>query len=87
MSKVHPLSVDMSNEAVNLIYSAMEDVFPDFDRKSDEPLVIQTDSLGYDELQASDVAAGWAREMLELAEARVLGAQLEPVWVNGRRIK
>lgn len=83
----HPVSIDMLNEAVNVISSAVEDVFPDFDRKSDKPLVIETDSRGYDELQASDVAAGWAREMLELADVRVLGAQFERVWVNGRRIK
>jgi hypothetical protein len=83
----HPVSVDMLNEAVNVISSAMEDVFPDFDRKSDKPLVIETDSHGYDELQASDVAAGWAREMLELTDARALGAQFERVLVNGRRIK
>jgi hypothetical protein len=56
----HPVSVDMLNEAVDVIASAMEDVFPDFDRKSDKPLVIETDSRGYDELQASDVAVGWA---------------------------
>jgi len=35
----------------------------------------------------SIVAAGWAREMLELSDARTLGAQFERVWLNGRRIK
>jgi hypothetical protein len=83
----YPVSVDMLNDAVNLIASAVEEVYPDFDRTSDKPLVIETDSRGYDELQASDVAAGWAREMLELSDARTLGAQFERVWVNGRRIK
>jgi hypothetical protein len=83
----YPLSVTMLNEAVNLIASAVEETFPDLRRTSDSPLVIETDSRGYDELQASDVAAGWAREMLELADARSLGTQFERVWLNGRRIK
>jgi hypothetical protein len=75
------------NDAVNVIASAVEEAYPDFDEMSDRPLVIETDSRGYDELQASDVAAGWAREMLDLTDARSLGAQFERVWVNGRRIK
>jgi hypothetical protein len=83
----HPVSVDMLNDAVDLIASAVEAVYPDLDRTSDKPLVIETDSRGYNELQASDVAAGWARELLELVDAQALGARFERVWLNGRRIK
>ena len=64
-----PVSVTMLNEAVDVIAAAVEESFPDLGRRSDKQLVLETDSRGYDELQASDVAAGWAREMLELADA------------------
>jgi hypothetical protein len=83
----YPLSVTVLNNAVEVIATEFERAYPEFDAFSDEPLVIETDSRGYDELQASDVAAGWAREMLELAEPRTLGAQFERVWLNGDRLK
>lgn len=82
-----PLSVKVLNQAVDLIAEAVEEAFPEFGDVSDDPLVIETDSRGYDELHASDVAAGWAREMLELSEVRTLGARFERVWVNGARLK
>lgn len=80
-------SVKLLNTAVDTIAKAMEDTFCGSARISDEPLVIETDSRGYDEIQASDIAAGWARDMLEVADARSLGDRYERVWLNGRRIK
>lgn len=82
-----PLSVDLLNHAVEVIAAAIEDRFPELGDLPDKPLVIETDSRGYDELQASDIAAGWAREMLEVTEPHALGASFERVWLNGRRIK
>jgi hypothetical protein len=82
-----PLSVELLNHAVDVISSTIEDTFPEFEEVSGKPLVIETDSRGYDELQASDVAAGWAREMLEFGEPHSLGACFERVWLNGLRIK
>ena len=80
-------TVDLLNSAVDAIAGAMEEAFEELCPISDEPLVIETDSRGYDELQASDIAAGWAREMLELGEASTLGTRFERVWLNGRRLK
>ncbi len=37
------------------------------------------------EIQAADIAAGWARDLLEVSDARALGDQFERVWVNGIR--
>ena len=36
---------------------------------------------------AADIAAGWAREVLETNEPSTLGARFDRVWINGRRIK
>lgn len=83
----NPKSVGLLNTAVDAIAKAMEETFDGIDSISDSPLVIETDSRGYDEIQASDIAAGWAREMLEVADARSLGDRYERVWINGRRLK
>lgn len=80
-------TADLLNSAVDAIAGAMEQAFEGADQISDEPLVIETDSRGHDELQAADIAAGWARDMLELGDARTLGTRFERVWLNGRRIK
>jgi hypothetical protein len=65
----------------------MEEAFEDLGGIADAPLVIETESRGHDELQASDIAAGWAREMLELGEVSTLGTRFERVWLNGHRLK
>ncbi len=83
----NPATVKLLNKAVDIIASAITGAFPGLGDIADQPLVIETDSKGYDELQASDVAAGWAREMLELSDAKNLGSQFERVWLNGKRIK
>jgi hypothetical protein len=80
-------TADLLNGAVDAIAGAMEEAFEELHPISDAPLVVETDSRGYDELQASDIAAGWAREMLELGEANTLGTRFERVWLNGRRVK
>ncbi|NDB70659.1 MAG: hypothetical protein EB015_22160 [Methylocystaceae bacterium] len=80
-------TVDLLNSAVDTIAKAVDEAFDGIGSISDDPLVIETDSRGYDEIQASDIAAGWAREMLEVADARSLGNKFERVWLNGRRLK
>jgi hypothetical protein len=80
-------TVDLLNKAVDVIADSMEEAFDSTDSIADTPLVMETDSRAYDEIQASDVAAGWAREMLEVGDARTLGSRFERVWLNGRRLK
>jgi hypothetical protein len=65
----------------------LEPELPTIGTLAPEPLVTEYDSTAIDELQASDIAAGWAREMLETGEPKTLGSRFERVWLNGRRIK
>jgi len=83
----NPNTVTLLNAAVDRIADAMAEAFDDLGSIAEQPLVIETDSRGYDELQASDIAAGWAREMLEVGEPRSLGDRFERVWLNGVRLK
>jgi hypothetical protein len=80
-------TAELLNSAVNAIAESLTDALDGLESISDKPLVIETDSRGYDELQAADIAAGWAREMLEVGDASNLGTRFERVWLNGRRIK
>ena len=40
-----------------------------------------------DELQAADIAAGWARELIDIGDTTHLGSIFERVWVKGKRTK
>jgi len=51
-----------------------------------KPIVRELDSRAIDELQAADVAAGWAREILEVSDLRAVANKFERVWSNGRRV-
>jgi hypothetical protein len=82
-----PASTALLNEASEVIAGALEEALPILGALSDAPLVREVDSRGVDALQASDIAAGWARDMLETGEPRVLGSFFERVWLNGRRLK
>jgi hypothetical protein len=48
-----------------------------------KPLLGEAKHIDLD-VKGSDVAAGWAREMLELSAPRTVGAQFERVWLNGK---
>jgi hypothetical protein len=50
-------------------------------------LVREVDSRARDELQAADVAAGYARELLEIGGENALPSRFERVWINGRRLR
>jgi hypothetical protein len=80
-------TTDLLNSAVNEIAACFSEALEGAEEISDQPLVIESDSRGYDEIQAADISAGWAREMLELADPHSLGARFERVWLNGERIK
>jgi hypothetical protein len=75
-------TADLLNGTIDAITGAMQEAFKDLEGSSDAPLVIETDSRGYDEPQASDIAAGWAHEMLELGEASTLSTRFERVWAQ-----
>ncbi|HKS72655.1 MAG TPA: hypothetical protein VJQ82_05615 [Terriglobales bacterium] len=83
----NPTSVAVLNDAANEIALRVEGRFPEWDGGPERPLVREVSSRTLDELQAADIAAGWARDALEVGEVRSLGARFERVWANGVRIK
>lgn len=83
----NPTTVAVLNSAANEIALRVEGRFPDWGGGPEGPLVREVSSRTLDELQAADIAAGWARDALEVGDARSLGAQFERVWANGIRIK
>jgi hypothetical protein len=80
-------TTDLLNSAVNAIADAFSEARDGAEEISDQPLVIESDSRGYDEIQAADISAGWAREMLELGDPHSLATRFERVRLNGERIK
>ena len=80
-------TTDLLNSAVNAIAESFSEALDGAEEISDQPLVIESDSRGYDEIQAADISAGWAREMLELGDPHSLATRFERVWLNGERIK
>jgi len=83
----NPTTVGVLNEAANEIGLAVQRRFPDWTGTGSMPLVREVSSRALDELQAADIAAGWARDALEVGDIRSLGAQFERVWANGVRVK
>lgn len=51
------------------------------------PLVEEVASTNIDHIQAADVAAGWAREILEMSDAETLTKTFEGVIVNGNILR
>lgn len=82
-----PKTLGVLNEAAEQIAESMRSRLPGEMIGLDGPLVREVDSRALDEIQAADIAAGWAREMLEVGDPTTLGARFERVWLNGRRIK
>jgi hypothetical protein len=83
----NPKTAFLLNRAADEIAVALGEQLPVFGTMTDKPLVTEVDSRAIDEIQAVDIAAGWAREVLETNEPSTLGARFERVWINGRRIK
>jgi hypothetical protein len=79
-----PKSTALLNRASEAIAERLRSELPNL---SDQPLVREHDSRAIDHLQAADVAAGWAREMIDTGSVRSLGAIFERVWVNGFLMK
>jgi hypothetical protein len=83
----NPATLPVLNEAANEIGLALAAEFPNWGQPSATPMIREVSSRAIDEIQAADIAAGWARDILEVSEPRSLGSQFERVWVNGKRIK
>jgi hypothetical protein len=83
----HAKSTEFLNQATDAIADALENVLTTPGTVVREPLVKEYDSTAIDHLQAADVAAGWARELLELADLRALARAFERVLMNGALIR
>jgi hypothetical protein len=80
-------SVKLLNEVTGVISAQMEGHFPNFSIEKKGEIVREIDSRAIDHIQAADIAAGWARDMLEVSDQKALGNVFERVWINGNRIK
>jgi hypothetical protein len=65
-------SVEVLNNAADVIASSMQQSKWFENIQSSEPLVREFDSRDVDFIQAADMAAGWAGDMLEYQEVRNL---------------
>lgn len=83
----HVRSLAVLNRASERIAAALATRLSSDDDRFWSPLVSEADSKSYFELQAADVAAGWAREMLETNEPRALANKFERVWLNGELLR
>lgn len=82
----HPRSAEVLNEAADTITDALKAALLLPGEVSDQPLVREYGSREIDHLQAADIAAGWAHELLALGNERALLATFGRVIVNGRRL-
>lgn len=80
-------SVKVLNEITNVISNQMEMHFPSFSIAKKGQIIREVDSRSIDHIQAADIAAGWAREILELSNERALAHMFEKVWINGNKVK
>jgi hypothetical protein len=79
----HPTSIEVLNDAADAIASSMVDALPVWPTEGGTPLIREVDSHAIDELQAADIAAGWARELVEIANYRAVAQRFRRVYVNG----
>jgi len=82
-----PVTLPVLNEAATEIAKAAASFLPEELIIRASKLFSEVDSRAIDEIQAADIAAGWARDMLETGEPRRLGDRFERVWINGTRIR
>ena len=80
----HAKSVKVLNDAADTITGALGEALMLPGEMSDQPLVREFTSHDVDHLQAADIAAGWAHELIALGDERALLAKFGRVLVNGR---
>jgi hypothetical protein len=83
----HPKSASLLNEATAAIADCLEQILPVSGTMTRGPLVTEYNSSSIDHIQAADVAAGWARELLELGDMRALARAFSRVLLNGALIR
>ena len=79
----HKKSVEVLNEAADAIASSMQESPWFKNMRPLEPLVKEANSRDVDQIQAADMAAGWAGDILELQGVRALASTFRRVIVNG----
>jgi hypothetical protein len=80
----HVQSVEVLNEAADVIASTMH-TSPWFEQIDPaQPLIRECSSRDIDLLQAADMAAGWAGDILELQDVRAIANTFRRVMVNGK---
>lgn len=82
----HPRSAEVLNEASNTMTDALKAALLLPGEVSDQPLVREYGSRDLDHLQAADIAAGWAHELISLGDERSLLATFGRAVINGRRL-
>lgn len=85
--KESPTTTAILNDAAEEIARHLQDSFPEGVILSSQPLVKELDSRDIDHIQAADIAAGWARNLLEIGDVQGLARRFERVWFNGVRVK
>lgn len=80
----HLPSVNVLNEAAEVMATALSEALMLPGELSSQPLVREFSSRDIDAIQAADIAAGWAHEVVALGNERALGATFGKVLVNGR---
>ncbi len=83
----HPRSTKVLNDASDTMTAALSSTLLLPSVVSDKPLVREYSSRDIDHLQAADIAAGWAHELLALGDERALLASFGRVIINGRRLR
>lgn len=83
-----PSTVPILNAAAAEIAANLQASLPSFGSTGEGHLVTEANSRSVDELQAADIAAGWARELLDLDPSlRRLADVFERVILNGTLLK
>lgn len=82
-----PKTVAVLNRMSEEIADSLVDGFVSPDSIANEPLVREVSSRAIDELQAADIAAGWAREIIDVGDITSVANRFERLWVNGKRVK
>jgi len=83
----HPRSAAVLNDASDTMTAALSSALLLPGEVSDQPLVREYSSRDIDQLQAADIAAGWAHELLALGDEHALLGRFGRVIINGRRLR
>ncbi len=78
-----PKTIEVLNSASEAIAEALGPTI----QASAERLVQEWSSRELDQLQAADVAPGWARELIDLGVRGGMASRFECVWVNGQLLR